>query len=142
MRRGTSIPAVLLAAVVSFFMAWFGFVAIFATNNGFDGPSALGSTLTVVTCVGTGVVALVCVLRLWTSRVGDLGRDFATIPFVLVIVAAIWFLVSAFGGAGPRLRPGRPRGDRAARRPAVADPAGPAQCRRECPRGAEFLGGA
>ncbi|WP_255417445.1 hypothetical protein [Dermacoccus sp. 147Ba] len=42
MRRGTSIPAVLLAAVVSFFMAWFGFVAIFATNNGFDGPSALG----------------------------------------------------------------------------------------------------
>ncbi|KLO63385.1 hypothetical protein AA983_00595 [Dermacoccus sp. PE3] len=88
----------LLAAVVSFFMAWFGFVAIFASNNGFDGPSALGSTLTVVTCVGTGVVALVCVLRLWTSRVGDLGRAFATIPFVLVIVAAIWFLVSAFGG--------------------------------------------
>lgn len=97
-RRSTSIPAVLLAVVVSFFMAWFGFVAIFATNNGFDGASALGSTLTVVTCVGTGVVALVCVLRLWTSRVGDLGRAFATIPFVLVIVAAIWFLVSAFGG--------------------------------------------
>lgn len=98
MRRGTSIPTVLLTAVVTFFMAWFGFVAIFATNNGFDGPSALGSTLTVVTCVWTSVAALVCLLRLWTSRVSDLGRAVATIPFVLVIVTAIWFLVSVFGG--------------------------------------------